>query len=72
MTLSEYKTLINQRGEVMRKLLPLMPKARDLARRAIGPDCTVVSVDLCLDHIVVTYRDAGGTDTEILPLDGLL
>ncbi len=72
MTLSEYQTLINQRAEVMRKLLPLMPKARDLARAAIGPDAVLVSVDLCLDHIAVTYKDAGGTDTEILPLDGLL
>lgn len=71
MTLTEYQALINARAEIVRKLMPLMLRARDLARKAIGPDAVLVAVDLRLDHIAVTYEDPGGTDTEILPLDGL-
>lgn len=71
MTLTEYQALINQRAEIVRRLMPLMPKARDMARKAISPDAVLVSVDLCLDHIAITYKDPGGLDTEIIPLDGL-
>lgn len=71
MTLAEYKKLIMDRSEIVRKLLPIQQKSRDLAKRFIPPGANLIAADLCLDHVAATYNVDGILDTRIIPIEHL-